>query len=398
MNELKNKNIVVGVCGGIAAYKSCELVRSLIKAGAAVQVAMTSNAAKFITPLTLQTLSNRRVAIDQFDLEWEDKIGHIEIADSADAVVIAPATASFIGKIASGIADSLLSTIILATRAPVIFCPSMNVNMFDNPAVRDNINKLDSYGYRVMDPGEGDLACGWEGKGRLPEINDIVDEIIKTVSKQDFLNKKILITTGPTREFIDPVRFISNPSTGKMGFALAKAAWLRGAAVTSVSGSTCMEPPAGIKNIKVTSAKEMHEQVMKYAEASDIIVKCAAVSDYSPENKKISKIKKETDTLNVKLKKTADILSELGTRYPEKILVGFAAESDNIIENSLKKIRAKNVDLIVANDITAGGSGFASDTNIVHIIDRNGAVKELPLMSKDEVAHRILDSIKELKK
>lgn len=393
MDQLKNRNIVVGVCGGIAAYKSCELVRSLIKRDAAVQVVMTKNSLNFVTPLTLQTLSNRKVAVDQFNLDWENKIGHIEIADNADAIVIAPATASFLGKIASGIADSLLSNIILATRAPVIFCPSMNVNMFNNPAVKTNIRKLQEYGYEVMDPAEGDLACGWEGKGRLPEISDIVDQLEKTLTVKDLDGRNILITTGPTREFIDPVRFISNPSTGKMGFSIARAAWMRGASVTSISGSTCLPPPKAIRNIEVTSAKEMHDEVMKYAESADIIIKCAAVSDYTPDKINRAKIKKDAENMEIRLSRTTDILSELGSKYPGKVIVGFAAESDDIVDNSIKKVRAKNVDLIIANNIAEENSGFGSDTNLVYIVDRDGRVTELPIMSKHDVAHKILDRI-----
>lgn len=398
MDRLNGKNIVLGVCGGIAAYKSCELVRSLVKRNSSVQVVMTKNSAKFITPLTLQTLSNRKVAIDQYDLDWEDSIGHIEIADHADAIVIAPATASFIGKIASGIADNLLANIILATRAPVIFCPSMNVNMFNNPAVQQNINKLVDFGYHVLEPGEGDLACGWEGKGRLPDIEDITDRIEKVLSPGDLAGKNVLVTTGPTREFIDPVRYISNPSTGKMGYSIAKAAWMRGANVTSVSGITSVQPPKGINIIEVTTAKEMYDQVMRHAKHADIIIKCAAVSDYTPRDRKDKKIKKNHDSMEIILTKTRDILSEIAKEYPGKVLIGFAAESNNLIENSLKKIKSKNLDLIIANDITGKETGFGSDNNIVHIIDRNGSVTDLPLMSKNEIAHRILDMVTGLSK
>jgi len=398
MNYLKDKNIVLGICGGIAAYKNCELVRNLVKEEASVQVVMTKNATRFITPLTLHTLSGRKVAVDQYDLEMGSGISHIEIADNADLVIITPATASFIGRIASGIADNLLSTVIMATQAPVMFCPSMNVNMLDNPAVQENIQKLLKYGYKIIQPGEGYLACGWEGKGRMPDIPVIVSEMERMLAPKDLSGKKILITTGPTREYIDPARYISNPSTGKMGFSLAKAAWLRGASVTTISGQTTVEPPNGIRNIKVTSAKDMYEEVMKQADNYHIIIKTAAVSDYTPVKTNKSKIKKDQDNMSLEMKRTTDILSELGKNYTGKIIVGFAAETNDIVSHSIKKIREKNLDLIVANDISNKQAGFGSDLNKVSIIDRKSNVTEIPLMSKDDVAHRILDSIINLAK
>ncbi len=393
MNPLKSKNIIVGICGGIAAYKSCELVRSLIKEGAEVQVVTTRNALQFVTPLSLQALSGKKVLYDQYDIQEEHSIRHIEVADSADIVVIAPATASFIGKIACGIGDSLLSNIILATKAPVIFCPSMNVNMFAHPAVQRNIKTLREFGYTVLEPEEGSLACGWEGKGRLPEISKIVLEIKKNLFPNDLRGTKILITSGPTREFIDSVRYLSNPSTGKMGLALAKAAYLRGASVTVISGPSYESPPESIVNIKIESAQEMYEQVMKHAPEADIVIKAAAVADYTPIGQRNTKIKKIQKDLTILFKRTKDILSELGRNFPEKVIVGFSAESENIIENSLKKLRNKNVDLIVANDISRNDTGFESDTNAVFLLGKDGDVLELPLMSKEEVAHRILDKV-----
>lgn len=398
MNYLKEKNIVLGVCGGIAAYKTCELVRSLVKKDASVQVVMTRNATRFVTPLTLHTLSGKKVALDQYDLEWESGISHIDIADNADLVIVTPATASFIGKIASGIADNLLSTVIMATRAPVLFCPSMNVNMLGNPAVQENIQKLIKYGYRIIQPGEGYLACGWEGKGRMPEISVIVAEMERALAPKDLSGKKILVTTGPTREHIDPARYISNPSSGKMGFSIAKAAWLRGASVTTISGQTMVDPPDGINNIQVTSASEMYEEVMKHADRNHIIIKTAAVSDYTPVKSSRSKIKKDQDKISLELKKTTDILSELGKNYSGKIIVGFAAETNDIVNHSIKKIREKNIDLIVANNISDRETGFGSDYNRVSIIDRKSNVTEIPLMLKEDVAHRILDSIINLTK
>lgn len=398
MDHIRGKNIVVGVCGGIAAYKSCELVRSLVKRDAAVQVVMTRNAANFITPLTLQTLSGRKVALGQYDLEREDRISHIDIADNADLIVVAPATASFLGKLASGIADNLLLNVILAARARVILCPSMNVNMFSNPAVQENIRKLEVYGYTIIDPAEGYLACGWEGKGRLPEVYDIILEAERALHEHDFAGKKILVTSGATREYIDQARFLSNPSSGKMGYALCKAAWMRGAEVICISGHTTTGTLPGVKNIKTVSAEDMYRQVMKIAPDADIIIKTAAVSDYTPLKRSASKIKKESGNLNIEFTRTTDILAELGRKFSEKIVVGFAAECENILENSRKKIKSKNIDLIVSNDISEAGCGFESDTNRVTIIDKTGRNTEIPLLTKEEIAHRILDKIAHIRK
>ncbi len=396
MTLLSKKNIVLGITGGIAAYKSCELTRSLIKEEANVQVVMTRNASRFVTPLTLQTLSNNKVVSDMFDLTTESEIGHIKIADNADLIVVAPATASFIGKIASGIADSLLATIILATRAPIIICPAMNVNMYSNSIVKENINKLKDHGFIIMQPGEGNLACGWEGKGRLPETEKIISEIKKALTKQDFKNKKILVTAGPTREHIDPTRFISNPSSGKMGYEIAKAAWLRGAITTLISGQTTLELPYGVNIVRVRSAEQMFQKVHCNLKEADIIIKAAAVCDYKPIKKSKQKIKKSENDFTLKLERTEDILKSIGAKKTNQIVVGFAAETDNIVEGALKKIKDKNLDLIVANDITKEGAGFESDTNIACLIDRNENVEELPIMTKLDLANKILDKIAEL--
>lgn len=396
MNLLFGINVVLGITGGIAAYKSCELTRSLIKEGATVQVVMTRNASKFVTPLTLQTLSNNKVAIDMFDLTTESEIGHIKIADNADIIIVAPASASFIGKIASGIADSLLATIILATKAKIIICPAMNVNMYSNSIVKENIQKLKDHGFIVMEPGEGDLACGWEGKGRLPETEKMLLEIKKAVTFQDFKDKNILVTSGPTREYIDPTRFISNPSSGKMGYEIAKASWLRGAKTTLICGQTNLSDLYGVNTIRVENSEQMFNKVHCNLKDTDIIIKAAAVSDYTPAEKSNIKIKKSDNDFSLKLKRTKDIIKSVGDEKKNQILVGFAAETDDIVKNALKKIKEKNLDLIVANDVTKTGAGFGSDTNIACIIDRNEKVEELPIMKKFDLANKILDKIKEL--
>ena len=396
MESLREKNVVVGITGGIAAYKSCELVRSLVKNGARVRCVMTENAARFITPLTLQTLSGNKVASSLFDLTSESEIGHIKTADEADVVAVAPASASFIGKIASGIADSLLATVILATKAPVIICPAMNVNMYSNSIVRENLEKLRKHGFTVVEPGDGYLACGWTGKGRLAEWDIIELEIAKALTKQDFSGRKILISAGATREHIDPVRFISNPSTGKMGYSIAKAAWLRGASVTLVSGYSSLPDPYGAKTARVTDSADMYEKMHENFASADIVIKSAAVSDYTPSEKSNEKIKKAKKELSIPLKKTRDILKSLGANKGDKILVGFAAETENLISNSEKKLKEKNLDLIVANDVSAPKAGFGEDTNIAWLLDGKGTEK-LPLMSKFELANRILDRIREIK-
>lgn len=393
MSILKDKKIIVGVTGSIAAYKSCELVRNLIKKEAEVQVVMTKNASRFITPLTLQTLSGKRVANDAFDLEWESKIGHIHLADSSDLIVVAPASASFIGKLANGITDNLLTTVIIASKAKIIICPAMNVNMYRNSIVSENIRKLENAGYMIVEPYEGDLACGWEGKGRLADIEDISIEVEKELSPKDLKGKKILITAGATREFVDPVRFISNPSSGKMGYSIARAAWMRGSDVTLITGYAEIPPPYGINTIKVESADEMYKAVMSNMKGKDVIIKAAAVSDYKSAGKRTNKIKKSAKSITLELTKTKDILKEIGDNKNGTFLVGFAAESENITENSKKKLKNKNLDLIVANDIKQEGAGFGSDTNIVRIISKDGKKFDLPLMDKEKLGHEILNFV-----
>lgn len=398
MSIIKGKKIVLGVTGGIAAYKSCELVRALVKEGASVEVVMTQNAMEFVTPLTLQTLSGNKVATKPFDPVWESEIGHISLADRADLVVIAPATASFVGKMATGIADSLLATLVLATLAPVIVCPAMNVNMYNNGAVQENIRKLRDRGVSIVEPSEGFLACGWEGRGRLPETEDIMSEVEYALTPKDMAREKVLVTAGATREYIDPVRFISNPSSGKMGYALAGEARMRGAEVVLISGKSTLAPPRGVTFVSVESADDMHAAVMERLDWSTLVIKAAAVGDYAPESKTGGKIKKTGGELNLKLRRTRDILKEIGERKKQQILVGFAAETEDLMANASVKLREKNADLIVANNVGAPGAGFEADTNEVHLLFASGAKEELPLAPKKEIAKIIFDRISELRK
>ncbi len=397
MSRIAGKKIILGVTGGIAAYKACELVRRLVKEGASVQVVMTKNATEFVSPLTFQTLSSNRVATGMYDTEWESEVGHISLADSADLIVIAPATAAFIAKAASGISDNLLNTVVLATRAPLLICPVMNVNMYNNPVVQENMERLKKRGMLILEPEEGELACGWEGKGRLPDIEVIIGEIENLVSPQDFVGEKVIVTAGATREFIDSVRFISNPSSGKMGFALAKEGWLRGADVVLISGKTEVPPPSGVKLVNVISASDMYHSVMEHLPWSTIVIKAAGVGDYALSDKFDGKIKKDSKDQILRLKPTQDILLSIGENKNGKFIVGFAAEYENIIENSLDKLRKKKADLIVANDISKEGSGFGEDTNIVYFVDKSERIEELPLMNKTEIARRVFDKISTMK-
>jgi phosphopantothenoylcysteine decarboxylase/phosphopantothenate--cysteine ligase len=398
MSTIRGKNIVLGVTGGIAAYKACELVRALVKEGASVEVVMTQNAMEFVTPLTLQTLSGNKVATRPFDPVWESEIGHISLADRADLVVIAPATASFVGKMATGIADSLLATLVLATLAPVIVCPAMNVNMYNNVAVQENIRKLRDRGVSIVEPSEGFLACGWEGRGRLPETEDIMSEVEFALTPKDMASERVLVTAGATREHIDPVRFISNPSSGKMGYALAEEARMRGAEVVLVSGRGSLPPPRGVTLVSVESADDMYTAVMKHLDWSTLVIKAAAVGDYAPESKSAGKIKKTGDELTLKLKRTRDILKEIGEKKQQQIVVGFAAETENLMSNAAAKLREKNADMIVANNVGAPGAGFEADTNEVHLLFASGAMEELPLAPKKEIAKIIFDRISGLRK
>ncbi|MEA2014517.1 MAG: bifunctional phosphopantothenoylcysteine decarboxylase/phosphopantothenate--cysteine ligase CoaBC [Thermodesulfobacteriota bacterium] len=393
---LKNKNIVLGITGGIAAYKAAELTRELVKRGASVRVIMTKNATRFVTPLTLQTLSGNPVYTDMFFLTRGCEIPHISLAQSADIIVVVPSTANIIGKIASGVADDLLSTTIIATKAPVLICPAMNSNMYDNPILRSNIDKLSSLGYLFVKAGDGELACKSQGPGRLPDPEDIAEEVEVVLSRKDLEGQTVLITAGPTRESFDPVRYISNHSSGKMGYALAIMARRRGADVILVSGPSSLPIPTGVEYVDVSSAEEMRDAVMEHLEAATVIIKAAAVADYRPSVTSDSKIKKTDEGLDIRLERTFDIISEISDAKGSRTLVGFAMETENLVENARKKMIVKDMDLIVANELGRPGSGFQYDTNVVKIIDRSGDIVELPLMDKIDVADRILDRVLEI--
>jgi phosphopantothenoylcysteine decarboxylase/phosphopantothenate--cysteine ligase len=396
---LKEKEIVLGVTGGIAAYKAAELVRLLVKEGARAHVVMTKSAQEFITPLTFQTLSGNPVVTDSFTLIGEQEIGHIALADLAELVVILPATANIIGKIANGIADDFLSTMVMATTAPVLFAPSMNVNMWENKALQKNIQVLFERGYHLLEPGEGELACHWYGKGRLAELSEVMERVEDLLSKKDLKGEKVLVTAGPTQEPLDPVRFITNHSSGKMGYALAKMARRRGAEVILVTGPTSIPIPRGdMKVVSVKTAAEMRRAVLGHMEGCSVVIKAAAVSDFRPKSVSLQKMKKAETSTSLKLEKTDDILSEIGRKKRNKILIGFAAETENVVVNAQKKLKEKNLDLIVVNDITKPGAGFGQDTNQVKILFRSGEVKDLPLMSKEEVSESILDEVGKLLK
>jgi phosphopantothenoylcysteine decarboxylase/phosphopantothenate--cysteine ligase len=395
---LKGKNVILGVTGGIAAYKGVELLRLLTRAGADVHVIMTAAAMEFVTPLTFQTLSMNPVSTSLFNLMSEREIGHISLADRADLVIIAPATANCIGKLAGGIADDLLSTTVMATRAPVLIAPAMNVNMYQNPIYMENEAKLKNHGYLFVEPVHGMLACGWEGEGKLQDPQVIFEEAIAALTVKDLAGENILVTAGPTREAIDPVRFLSNHSSGKMGFAIAREARRRGASVTLVAGPTCLEPPPGVECIRVETALEMRGKMLALASCSTIIIKAAAVADYRPKERASGKIKKTDAAMSLELVKNPDILLELGQIKGKRILVGFAAETENLLENAAGKLVQKNLDLIVANDVGAEGAGFNVDTNIVRFLYRGGNIEELPIMTKGELAGVILDRVTMMKK
>ncbi len=392
-----DKTIVVGVSGGIAAYKVPELVRGLTKKGAHVHVIMTRHAQKFVTPLTFQTVSNNPVITEMFSPIATPDVAHVSLADKADMIVIAPATANVIAKFAIGIADDFLTTTVLATRAPVLVAPAMNVNMYENPATQHNIQVLQERGYLFVGPGEGGLACGWEGRGRMSEPEEILAFIESVRKPQDFVGHKMLITAGPTREAIDPVRYISNYSSGKMGYALAQAAVERGAAVVLVTGPTNLVYPRGVEVIAVQSALEMFDACMERYRSMDTVIMAAAVGDFRPTEVAATKIKKNGDPLTLTLEKNPDILAAIGKEKNSTLLVGFAAETDDLLANAEKKLKSKKVDLMVANDVTKPGAGFDSDTNIVTLLTPDGKAEELPQMTKEEVAHKILDKILQLK-
>lgn len=392
-----DKTVIVGVAGGIACYKAVELVRLLVKAGRRVQVIMTHGAREFVTPLTFQTLSGNPVATETFNLTQESEIGHINLADSADLLVIAPATANIIGKIANGIADDLLTTVIMATQAPVLLAPAMNIHMYQNPILQENLRKLSQVGYYILEPAEGFLACGYEGRGRLPDAEKIAEEIERLLRKKDLGGERLLITAGPSREAIDPVRYISNRSSGKMGYALARVAARRGAEVVLVSGPTALDCPSGVRRVGVVTAAEMHAAVVHEFATATAVVMAAAVADFRPVVTAEQKIKRGKGAIEIRLEPNPDIIKELGQNKNGKVLIGFAAETEDLTANAAKKLREKNLDMIVANNVAEAGSGFDGDTNIATILDRTGAAQALPLMSKDDLADRIFDRFLALK-
>ena len=395
---MKDKKIIVGVTGGIAAYKAAELIRILTKAGAETRVAMTANATKFIAPLTFEALSKNKVLCNMFD-PATPPLAHITWGQESDLIIIAPATANFIAKMANGIADDFLSTMVLASTARMLVCPAMNSHMYENHVTQENIKRLAENGCVVMKPGQGELACETEGPGRLPDPEDIAEQARIMISEKDLSGMNILVTAGPTVESMDPVRYITNRSTGKMGYALANAAALRGASVTLISGPTALSPPYGVSFFSIKSAEEMRQKVFENCGHVDVIIKAAAVSDYRPREIADQKIKKGADSLSMDLVKNPDILAELGKAKADHrfILVGFAAETENLSANAEKKLQEKNLDMIVVNDVTREDAGFGSDTNLVKIINRDGSREDFPLMSKDNVANQVLDRIKRLK-
>lgn len=394
----KNKKVVLGVCGGIAVYKAVELLRLLVKAGADVSVIMTRSAQEFVTPLTFQTLSGNPVHTELFNLYQEKEIGHISLADRADLFLVAPATANVIGKVAAGIADDLLTTTLMATRAPVLFAPAMNVHMYENPIYQRNEACLRELGYHFINPAVGALACGYEGQGKLPEPEAIFSAAQAVLAPQDLAGQHLLVTAGPTREELDPVRYLSNYSSGKMGYAIARAARMRGADVVLVSGPTFLTPPQGVTLIPVVSAEQMRKTVLDALPKATAVVKSAAVADYRPASMSTQKLKKSDEDMTLVLEKNPDILAEVGAGKEGRVLVGFAAETQDLLKHAADKLKRKNLDLIVANDVTQAGAGFDVDTNIVKLLHADGHVEALPQLSKDEVAHQLLDRVVELLK
>ncbi len=390
---LTGKKITLGIAGGIAAYKTAELASSLVKNGAEVRTIMTASAQQFISPQTFSALTNNAVYTDMFQTPQIGGVNHIDLAQNTDLLVVAPATANIIAKAAHGIADDLLSTVIIAAGCPVIFCPAMNTQMYINPVVQQNIKKLQQLGYWFVGPNTGKLACGTSGPGRMSEPQEILAQIKNILTPGELKGTKLLITAGPTREPLDPVRYLTNRSSGKMGYSIAQAALEKGAEVTLISGPVNLPAPAGAELIYVETAEQMYNAVMAHYDDADIVIKAAAVADYRPKSVAKEKIKKDDESLVIELEKNPDILAELGKQKKDQILVGFAAETNNAEENAKKKLQRKNLDMLVLNNVSLPGAGFDVDTNIVTIMRRDGAVLELPLMSKQAVARRILEEI-----
>ena len=390
---LKGKTVLLGVTGGIAAYKAAALASALVKQHAAVEVVMTENATQFVTPLTFEQLTGCRTMVNTFDRNFSHQVEHIALAERTDLVIVAPATANVCAKLAHGLADDMLTTTILACRCPKLIAPAMNTNMYENPVTQDNLALLRHYGWEVIEPASGRLACGAVGKGKLPEPEEILQYILHQLAfPHDLIGKKVLVTAGPTQEAIDPVRYLTNHSTGKMGYAIARMAMLRGADVTLVSGPTAIAPPPFVTVVPVVSAQDMFEAVAVHAPKSDFIFKAAAVADYTPANYSDNKVKKSEGDMSIPLKRTRDILKYLGeNRVPGQVICGFSMETQNMVENSREKLAKKNVDMICANNLKQSGAGFGVDTNVITIITRNETT-ELPLQSKESAANAILDA------
>ncbi|MCM1387159.1 MAG: bifunctional phosphopantothenoylcysteine decarboxylase/phosphopantothenate--cysteine ligase CoaBC [Bacillus sp. (in: Bacteria)] len=390
---LEEKHIVLGITGSIAAYKIASLASMLKKRKADITVIMTQNATNFINPITFESLTGNKCLVDTFDRNFQHSVEHVSLAKQADVFLIAPASANVIGKAANGIADDMLTTTLLACQCPKIFAPAMNTRMYQNPIVQDNMKKLQDYGMEVIMPATGYLACGDTGEGKMPEPELLLEYIIKALQLKDMQGLRVLVTAGPTMEKIDPVRYISNHSTGKMGYAIARAAMMRGAQVTLVSGKTKLTPPAGVHTIDILSAADMAAAVKECADMQDIIIKAAAVADYRPKYTADEKMKKKDDDLILELERTEDILGYLGAHKKEgQFLCGFSMETENMIENSRKKLDKKNLDVIVANNVKQEGAGFGTDTNVVTLLSKEETL-ELPMMSKEEVANKLLDYI-----
>ena len=397
---LKGKNILLGVTGGIAAYKAADLCSRLVKQHAGVDVIMTEHATEFITPLTFESLCHRKAVTDTFDRNHPWEVEHIALADKADCVVIAPATANIIGKLANGLADDMLTTTVLACRCPKLLVPAMNTNMYENPVVQDNLAKLRHYGWQIMEPASGHLACGTSGRGKLPEPENILEQVLLCCAhEKDMTGLHVLVTAGPTQEAVDPVRYLTNHSTGRMGYAIAAAAAMRGAAVTLVSGPTALKKPEGVELVPVTTAAEMFDAVTGRQAENDMIIKAAAVADYRPLHTAEEKIKKQDNDGEpmMPLARTKDILRYLGEHKPAgQILCGFSMETEHMLENSRKKLEKKNLDVVAANNVKVAGAGFAVDTNVLTLITKD-TEQELPLMSKTEAAMQLLDLLLKLR-
>ena len=391
---LKEKTILLGVTGGIAAYKSASLASRLVKAGAEVRVIMTEHATNFINPITFEPLTGHKCITDTFDRNFEFQVEHVSLAKKADVIMVAPATANVIAKLAHGLADDMLTTTILASHAPKLIAPAMNTGMYENPVTQDNLALLKKYGMEVIEPAAGHLACGDEGKGKMPEPEILYEHILRSCAcKQDMKGLKVLVTAGPTQEAVDPVRFLTNHSSGRMGYSIAKACMLRGADVTLVTGRTTLTPPLFVDVVPVVSAKDMYDAVISRSNEMDIIIKAAAVADYRPVHVAEEKVKKSDGSFSLELERTDDILKYLGEhKKPGQFLCGFSMETENMLENSRKKLEKKHLDMIAANNLKVPGAGFETTTNIITIITPD-SVKELELMSKDDAAFRLLDEI-----